>query len=179
MYKPGAEGDPNPASLPGYAFVKQERVIDLQKGRSTIRFTDVASQIDPTTVSFVSLTDPAARVLEQNYQFDLVNAAKLMERYLDKKITLEQASGNNIQTFGGTLVGTSGGVILKHDKGDVQIVSHYTNASFPELPGGLITKPHAGLGSRHRQGRPSTNPRHLSDRSHDLVDRLQRDLRRG
>ena len=141
LYSPGMTGGYNMRELPGYAVIKQERDIELKEGRSTIRFTDVAAQIDPTTVSFVSLTDPETRVLEQNYQFDLVSADKLMERYLDRIVTIEQAAGDKIQTFTGTLLSTAGGVVLRDDKGGVQVVRSYNNAKFPELPGGLITKP--------------------------------------
>ena len=45
-------------AIPGYAVVKLERPIELSAGRSRVRFSDVAALIDPTTVSFVSLTDP-------------------------------------------------------------------------------------------------------------------------
>lgn len=141
LYKPDEFGNQNRGDLPGYAFVKQERQIDLKQGRSSVRFTDVASEIDPTTVAFASLTDAGTRVLEQNYQFDLVSAAKLMERYIDQNITVEQATGDKIQTYEGTLLSTKGGVILRDAKGGVQVVNHYSNARFPELPGGLITRP--------------------------------------
>jgi hypothetical protein len=93
-------------------------------------------------VTFTSLTDPAGtQVVEQNYEFDLVNADKLMQRYLDRTITVEQNRGDNITTFTGTLTSTAGGVILKDANGGVQIINGYSNVRFPELPGGLITKP--------------------------------------
>src|SRR4051812_45221928 len=44
--------------LPGYGVVRETRKIDLQVGENTLKFTDVASGIDPTTVSFQSLTAP-------------------------------------------------------------------------------------------------------------------------
>src|SRR5438105_595610 len=57
-------------SLPGYALVRDGRRMNLDKGSGELRFTDVAKRIDPTTVSFASLTDPTGtRVVEQNYQF--------------------------------------------------------------------------------------------------------------
>src|SRR3990172_12616326 len=63
MYQPGMQqatyGVQWRQKIPGYAIVKQERPIKLGQGRSTVRFTDVASQIEPTTVSFASITDPA------------------------------------------------------------------------------------------------------------------------
>ncbi|MFQ5495518.1 MAG: DUF4139 domain-containing protein [Phycisphaerae bacterium] len=146
LYRPVAGAGYNPvqliARIPGYAIVKQERNVELAAGRSTIRFADVAAQIDPTTVSFTSLTDPTGtRVLEQNYEFDLVSTDKLMTRYLDREITVDQIQGNNIETFTGTLLSTSGGLVLRSGDGSVRVVRSYSNVRFPELPGGLITKP--------------------------------------
>ncbi len=128
--------------IPGYAIVKHERPVTLVQGRSTIRFTDVAAQIDPTTVSFSSLTDPkATRVLEQNFEFDLVSTDKLMQKYIDRQITVDQVQGDKIETFTGTLLSTAGGLVMKGSDGGVLVVRSYSNVRFPELPGGLITRP--------------------------------------
>lgn len=130
--------------IPGYAIVKQERDVELQKGRSTLRFTDVASQIEPTTVSFSSLTDPAGtRVLEQNYEFDLVGTDKLLRKFIDRTITVEQLQGDKIESVTGVLLSSTGGLVLKREGsgGGVMVLNHYANLKFPELPGGLITKP--------------------------------------
>lgn len=147
MYQPGMSaaqmyGPMWRNQIPGYAIVKQERAFSLAAGRSKIRFSDVASQIEPTTVKFSSLTDPTGtRVLEQNYEFDLVSTEKLMQRYLDKSITVEQTHGDKIETLTGTLLSTAGGILLKSADGGVQVINGYSNVRFPELPGGLITKP--------------------------------------
>ena len=127
---------------PGYAIVKHERQIKLDDRRSTVRFTDVASQIDPTTVSFTSLTDPSrTQVLEQNFEFDLVSTDKLLQRYLDREITVLQARADEVATLSGKLLSSAGGLILQTADGGVEIVSGYSNIRLPELPGGLITKP--------------------------------------
>jgi len=146
MYQPGMQqavyGVQWRQQIPGYAIVKQERPIKLGQGRSTIRFTDVASEIEPTTVSFASITDPVStHVLEQNYEFDLVSTDKLMQRYLDRPITVEQVHGEKVETISGTLLSTAGGLLLKGADGGVQVINGYSNVRFPELPGGLITKP--------------------------------------
>ncbi len=145
LYKPNTRGGRNQDAymlIPGYAIVKQERDMMLTGNRVSLRFSDVASQIDPTTVSFSSLTDPAGtHVLEQNYQFDLVSAEKLMERYLDKEITVEQVQGDKVETFTGTLLSTGGGLILKGADGRIKVIHGYSNIQFPALPGGLISKP--------------------------------------
>ena len=77
-YRPiPGQGVPNAMGVPGYALVRDERDMKIKQGRSQLSFTDVAALIDPTTVTFASLTDPATRVLEQNFQFDLVSTQKL------------------------------------------------------------------------------------------------------
>src|SRR5215475_11855604 len=41
--------------VPGYGVVKELRKVKLDAGTGTLRFTDVAEFIDPTTVSFADL----------------------------------------------------------------------------------------------------------------------------
>jgi hypothetical protein len=97
---------------------------------------------DPTTVSFASLTDPAGtRVVEQSFEFDLTSSAKLLSRYLDREITVEQVRGQGVETITGTLVGTQGGLTLRQADGSVRIVNHHSGVRLPGLPGGLISKP--------------------------------------
>lgn len=131
------------ASLPGYALVRDGRKMTLPSGRGELRFTDVAKRIDPTTVAFESLTDPAGtRVVEQNYQYDLVNRDKLLERYVGEKITVEQLRGTDLERMSGTLLSAAGGsLILQRDTGEVVSLSNFSNVLFPSLPGGLITRP--------------------------------------
>ena len=143
--------------LPGYAVVRHERDLTLEQGRSELRFMDVAAFIDPTTVTFSSLTDPEGpRVVEQNFQFDLVSTEKLMQRYIDRQVTVEQTSGDDVRSFEGKLLSTSGGIILQNENGEVTTLNGYTNVRLPELPGGLITRPtlvwdiSAKRGGKHR-----------------------------
>ncbi|HYC46130.1 MAG TPA: hypothetical protein VED01_11695 [Burkholderiales bacterium] len=129
-------------AIPGYGVVRHERDIALVKGRNTVRFTDVAAMIDPTTVSFASLTDPRdTTVVEQNFQFDLVNTAKLLEKYVDRTIAVDQVRGNGVESFTGTLLSTAGGLVLRGADGSIQTLPHNVGVRLPELPGGLITRP--------------------------------------
>lgn len=129
-------------AVPGYAVVRHEREIELKAGRNDLRFADVAGLIDPTTVSFQSLTDPTGtRVVEQNFQFDLVSTAKLLEKFIDREIEVEQLRGDKVETFVGTLLSTSGGLVLRMADGSVRTVPHNAGVKLPSLPGGLITRP--------------------------------------
>jgi hypothetical protein len=137
-YRNGQSG----SAVPGYAVVRHEREIELKSGRNEVRFTDVAGLIDPTTVSFQSLTDPAGtRVVEQNFQFDLVSTDKLLRKFIDRNISVEQARGDKVETYSGTLLSTTGGMVLRQDDGSVRVVSHNSGITLPSLPGGLITRP--------------------------------------
>ncbi len=142
MYRPvPGMGMPNSMAIPGYALVRDERMVKLANGRSTLQFTDVAGLIDPTTVQFVSLTDPSTRVLEQNFQFDLVSTQKLLQKFIDRPITLDYSLGNDAKTLTGTLLSAADGLVLRASNGEISAVHSYNSVRFPDLPGGLITRP--------------------------------------
>jgi hypothetical protein len=108
---------------------------------------DVAAEIDPTTVSFESLTSAsAASVLEQNYEYDLVSADKLMGKYLGTEIqVMLRAANGTVETAAGTLLSfDAANVVLQDSDGKVQVISRGPNIEAIELAKsdeGLITKP--------------------------------------
>jgi hypothetical protein len=129
-------------TVPGYAVVRHERELALNRGRNIVRFSDVAAQIDPTTVAFESLTDPrGTSVVEQNFQFDLVSQEKLLQKYLDRSISVDQIRGSGVESFSGTLLSTTGALVLRREDGSIQILPHNAGVRLPELPGGLNTRP--------------------------------------
>ena len=137
-FRNGGEGQ----AVPGYALVREEREFALRAGRNALRVNDVPALIDPTTVAFASLSDPkGTRVVEQNFEFDLTSTAKLLSRYLEREITVEQPRGQTVESITGTLVGTQGGLTLKLPDGSVRILSANAPVKLPGLPGGLISKP--------------------------------------
>lgn len=124
----------------GTALVRDRRRFDLAAGFNQIAFSDVAASIDPTSVLFKSLTDPDGLiVLEQNYQFDLVDSSALYRKYLDQTVRVVTKDGT---LYEGKLLSTQGGIILQDEDGHVSVISgDVREVSFPELPDGLITRP--------------------------------------
>jgi hypothetical protein len=123
------------------ALVKDLRDLSFQRGRNEIKFTDVAAQIDPTSVHFKSLDYPdKINLLEQNYQFDLVSSDKILEKYMDKEIQIK-VKGEKI--YQGQLLSYSDNLTLKEKDGGIRIVnrSEVLDLYFPSLPEGLITRP--------------------------------------
>src|SRR5437762_2722804 len=75
-------------------LVKEVRPLQLKSGLSEIKLVDVAALIDPTSVHFKSLTAPeGVRVVEQNFQYDLLSADKLLNKYIGREIELERTLG--------------------------------------------------------------------------------------
>ncbi len=142
-YRPlPGQGTPPASQLPGYAVVRTDRDLELPKGRSKLKFTDVAALIDPTTVAFASLTDPAGtRVLEQNFQFDLVSTEKLLSRYVDRPVTVETPRGDGVAVIDGTLLSSWDGLVLRGADGGIHALRQWSGIRVGELPGGLITRP--------------------------------------
>jgi len=130
--------------VPGYGVVKDVRKVDLREGASDLRFTDVAEFIDPTTVSFTDLTDPAGTsVLEQNFEFDLVSPSKLLEKYLDREIAHETTKDGQVvaRITGKVLSVNQGQVVLQTADGLRFFAAGDAGLRLPALPQGLITKP--------------------------------------
>lgn len=69
------------------ALIREQRPLTLVRGTNTVVLPDIPATIDGTSLHFASLTDPkSVRVLEQNFQYDLVHHAKLLEKYLGKEV---------------------------------------------------------------------------------------------
>src|SRR5580765_826306 len=129
-----------------FALVKDRRELpdDFKKGTNVIQFRDVAATLDPTSVHFRSLTDPEAVVQEQNYEFDLVHAEKLLQKYIDQKITAHLRDG---KAYEGILLSFDNQrLVLAGDKekGPIFVVERGDNIKriqFSKLPEGLLTRP--------------------------------------
>jgi len=130
-----------------FAVVKESRQIAFEQGINTVRFTDVASAIDPTSVNFQCLSSPGAvAILEQNYEYDLVNADSLLKRYIDKNVTvrLKGSGADTGREMNGVLMASLGGdLIVKDEKNNIDIIGKtgVEEISLKELPDNLVTKP--------------------------------------
>ena len=117
-------------------LVKDTRETRFDAGMLEVQFADVAAQIDPTSVHLKSLTDPSGlRILEQNYEYDLLTSAKLMEKYVGKKVRLYQSNGSYQEA---TLLSTNGPVY--EINGQIHM-GNFGQVVLPALPENLVSKP--------------------------------------
>lgn len=123
-------------------LVKDQREIKLSKGTGELRFMDVASQIIPTSVHIKSLIDPVSlHILEQNYEYDLLNPQKLLDKYVGKEVKLYYKNfyTEREEIVTATLLSNNGGPIFKI--GDEITFGHPGRIIFPGVPESLISKP--------------------------------------
>jgi hypothetical protein len=121
--------------------VRDVRRANVNKGTNEIRLRDVPSQIDPTTVKITSPKHPdAVGVIEQNYEYDLVNQYKLLEKYIDQTINVIDEKGT---TISGTLLAVEMEKLTLQTGNGITMLPNLTRYSInvPKLPAGLITKP--------------------------------------
>ena len=123
------------------ALVRDRRQVVLFPGEISLTFMDVAQQIRPETVSLRSVSDPGAiRILEQNYEYDLMSPAKLMEKYVGKRVRLVNFSSEiGFTEVEGELLSINQGPIYK--VGDEIFLGHPGTVVLPEIPENLIAKP--------------------------------------
>ena len=117
-------------------LVRETRTFNLKRGVSDVSVSDIPAQIDATSVHFKSLSNPdGVSVLEQNFQYDLLNQQKLLDKYIGKEIEIERSpdgSGGKRETIKGTLLANNDGPIIK--SGDKVHLNMNGHILLPELP---------------------------------------------
>ena len=127
------------------SLVRDVRQLTLPAGDSLLRFMDIAASINPATVHFRSLTEPAKLdVIEQNYEYDLLDPNKLLQKFVGREVTLVRpklASGTSeYEDVKATLLALNGAPVWKIGNEIVTGVS-YESIRFPELPDNLYERP--------------------------------------
>ena len=127
------------------ALVRDVRNIALPSGAFRLKFMDIAATVNPATVHFRSLTDPTKlEVTEQNYEYDLLDPAKLLHKYVGKEITLERSYFDNNTTkreqIKATLLADNNGTVWKIGN-DIVTNPAVESYHFPEVPPNLYDHP--------------------------------------
>ncbi len=157
--KPVSMSEPTSIELTIYnsnfALIREERNVILNKGLNSVVVPHIPATIDGASLHFSSLTDATAvRVLEQNFQYDLVNQATLLEKYLGKEVEFIRFDELTKKEYSvrGKLLSTgwapqnisnqfySGGQMIAEINGKIEI-NPSGRLVLPSLPEGLILSP--------------------------------------
>ncbi|HEY6211220.1 MAG TPA: hypothetical protein VIW45_02995, partial [Vicinamibacterales bacterium] len=152
------------------ALVRDVRDLQLPRGSFDLDFQDIAATVNPATVHFRSLTEPSRiSVLEQNYEYDLLEPDKLLRKYVGRDVTLMRSREEN----GSTRQEAVKARLLSYNNAPVwqigdEIVTGLDahQLRFAELPANLYSRPTLIWSLDNRGG-----PRHRVEASY-LAGRL-------
>jgi hypothetical protein len=127
------------------ALVRDVRNLQLPRGVGNLRFMDIAATVNPATVHFRSLTQASlVSVLEQNYEYDLLDPDKLLRKYVGREVTLVR----NRQEGGTTRQEEVKALLLSYNTAPVWKIGNEIvtglgadHIRFPELPDSLYSRP--------------------------------------
>ncbi len=127
------------------ALVRDVRQLALPSGAFRLKFMDIAATVNPATVHFRSLTEPEKLgVIEQNYEYDLLEPAKLLHKYVGKEVTLVRSYQENNTTkreeIKATLLADNNGPVWKIGN-DIVTGMFAESYRFPEVPANLFDRP--------------------------------------
>jgi len=127
------------------ALVRDVRSLELPRGTFDLKFMDIAATVNPATVHFRSLSEPSrVNVLEQNYEYDLLEPDKLLRKYVGRDVTLVRS-----RVDGGTtreeevtarLLSYNAAPVWQIN-GEIVTGLQADHIRFPELPGNLFARP--------------------------------------
>jgi hypothetical protein len=127
------------------ALVRDVRNLQLRQGGTELRFMDIAATVNPATVHFRSLSEPSRlSVVEQNYEYDLLEPEKLLRKYVGRDVTLVRmrtANGTTAEAeVQARLLSFNNGPVWQIN-GEIVTGLHADHIRFPELPGNLYSRP--------------------------------------
>src|SRR5215468_8711417 len=127
------------------ALVRDVRQLSLPNGTFRLKLMDIAATVNPATVHFRSLNEPEKLgVIEQNYEYDLLEPAKLLHKYVGKEVTLVRAYQENGTTkreeIKATLLADNNGPVWKIGN-DIVTGMYAESYRFPEVPPNLFDRP--------------------------------------
>jgi hypothetical protein len=124
------------------ALVRDVRAIEIARGTAELHFMDIAATVNPATVHFRSLSEPSrVGVVEQNYEYDLLEPDKLLRKYVGRTVTLvrRQPDGREVE-IPAQLISYNNAPVWKIN-GEIVTGLGADHIRFPELPGNLYSRP--------------------------------------
>jgi hypothetical protein len=146
------------------ALIEDVRRLDPGRGDVEIAFPDVSAAIQPETVT---LTVPDATVLEQNFDYDLLSPARLLDKSVGQTVTLMHTNPTTLVDSGepAKILANNDGVLLQVGN-QIEVMSDigHSRLVFAGLPPGLKARP--TLSVRIDSARSGVRPVTLSYLSH-------------
>jgi hypothetical protein len=123
------------------ALVKERRRVTLKPGRTRLSLREVSAQLRPETALLRAVTGSPIALLEQNFDFDLLTPAKLLEKYVGREVGVIRShptSGEERREVA-TVLAAKGGTVLRFaDRLETGVPGRLV---FDQLPANLRDRP--------------------------------------
>ena len=125
------------------ALIREQRRLTLHSGVNRIALRDVSARIKPETTTLRSSGDATLQLLEQNFDYDLLNATSLLNHYVGKRVTVcrtHPASGAESREEA-TVLANNGGAILQYADRIETGLPAGARLAFADVPAALRDSP--------------------------------------
>lgn len=140
----------------GTALIHDRRTVRLSDGLNRIAWRDVSAQMDPTSALLQSIGPAnALHVVEQNFNFDLLDPSALLDRYVGREVTVvheARFAGERDTREKARILSTNGGIVLQYrDRIETQLRGYII---FPASPRNFRDRPTLDLDVESADGGP-------------------------
>lgn len=127
----------------GTALIHDRRIVRLNDGLNRIAWRDVSAQMDPTSALVESIeTANRIHVVEQNFNFDLLDPSALLDKYVGREVTVvheARFAGDRDTREKARILSTNGGIVLQYrDRIETQLRGYIV---FPASPKNFRDRP--------------------------------------
>jgi len=123
------------------ALVKERRRVDLPPGPARLSLREVAAQMRPETALLRAVSGQPLRLIEQNFDFDLLTPQKLLEKYVGREVTVIRShptSGEDRRERATVLAAGEGTVLRFADRIETGVPGRL---AFDSVPANLRERP--------------------------------------
>jgi hypothetical protein len=123
-------------------LVKDQRQIKLPEGLVELHFTDIAANIEVSSIHLHSMTTPGQfSILEQNCEYENIEPDKLLAKYMGKEVNIYRRNHlkDRVELITATIL-YSGQDSIIYQSGDEMMMSLPSQIIFPKVSETIKTK---------------------------------------
>lgn len=130
-------------AIPGFAIVRETRVVELAAGEQRLDLPGVPARIDAASLELVDAEDPAAlRVLASAFRFDAAGTTHLLEQAIGSTLSVGDPSDQEPdRRFDAVLLAVDHGTLVLRTRDGVRLWQTTHDIRLAEPAGGLVVQP--------------------------------------
>lgn len=112
-------------AIEGNAVITKSKLFTFESGINNIEVTDLPVNVEPSTIMLKNLGQDKS-VLEQQFKSTVFNLGAVLEATIGDEIEVEQAAGDRMIYYRGTLISQSPNLVIREDD-RLRVIDHYSS----------------------------------------------------